>query len=266
MTLSRKVAAISILVTTAALLIASNVQPPGGAARAQQPAPTGIGIDADPSGNTATSLGTIDDCASIRTSDTQEIDIFVTDVTDLLAWEAYLVYDPAILEIVDRDVTLFQGANEGSTVQDVSEDVPDDDGRYQLAAFDSADPMSPDSGSGTLARVTVRAVGSGVSPLSLPLTDVDSDGAPDQGPFLRDADGEPIGDENGDTLFDGQIVDAKIAVDESCSGVPLQDATASEDDDGISTALVVGLAVGGAAILLLFGLGMLRMRKRRGQL
>ena len=41
-----------------------------------------------------------------------------------------------------------------------------------------------DSGSGTLARLTLEAVGEGLSPLELPQIDFNGDGAPDLGPTL----------------------------------------------------------------------------------
>lgn len=261
---SRKPAVTALALIAAALLSTAALVSSISAADAQQPGATALGIDADTTDNTATALGRVDSCASMRTGDTHEVDIYITDVTELLAWELPLEYDPEVIEVVGRDVELLQAANEGSAVQDVSEVVPDDDGRYELAAFDSADPATPDSGSGTLARVTVKAVGPGVSPLTIALTDLNGDGAPDRGPFLRGDAGAPIGDENGDTLFDGEITSAQIAVDESCSGAPLPDSApdADEDSDGTSTTLIVALAAGGAAILVILVLAALRLRRR----
>jgi hypothetical protein len=195
---------------------------------------TSIGIDADSSGNTDTTLGAIDECVVISKGESHEVDIFVRDVTDLLAWEAVLTFEPGVLEIVDGDVQLFMAANEGSDVQDVSGELPDSDGRYWVQAFDAADPLAPDSGSGVLARVTVKGVGPGVSELS-------------------------IGDENGDTLFDGPIADARIAVDASCTDEagPANQNLAEGDDEGdgigiltvavVVVGLIASLAVGGLA-------------------
>jgi len=177
---------------------------------------TSIGVDADPTSNTATSLGPIDSCVSVSTGDTFDVDIFITDVTDLLAWEVYFVYDGSIINIVDHDVQIFQAANEGSNIFDMSEALPDLDALYQLAAADLADPPAPDSGSGVLARLTLKAVGPGISPASVPLIDFDNNGTTDLGPFLSDVHGNPIGDLNNDTLFDGQIFAAQIAVDTAC--------------------------------------------------
>ena len=177
---------------------------------------TSIGIDANPVGSTATSLGPIDSCVSVSTGDTFDVDIFVTDVTDLLAWEVYFVYDGSIVNIVDHDVEMFQAGNEGSNIFDLSEVLPDLDALYQLAAADLADPPAPDSGSGVLARLTLKAVGPGISPARVSPIDFNNDGTMDLGPFLNDLHGKPIGDADNDGLFDGQISAAQIAVDTAC--------------------------------------------------
>jgi hypothetical protein len=177
-----------------------------------------IGVDANPTGNTATSLGPIDSCLSVSTGDTFQVDVFVTDVADLLAWETYFVYDMSVISIVSRDVMMFQAANPDSNVFDVSEGLPDIDGQYGVAAADIALPPAPDSGSGVLARLTLKAVGVGVSPASLPLIDWNEDGTIDLGPVLKAVEGIPIGDVDGDGFFDGPIANAQIAVDTACPG------------------------------------------------
>ena len=175
-----------------------------------------IGVDADPAGNTATSLGSIDSCVSVSTGDTFDVDILVADVVDLLAWEVYFVYDGSIISIVDHDVHMFQAADGESNIFDFSEVLPDLDARYGVAAADLADPPAPDSGSGVLARLTLKAEGPGISPASIPLIDVNNDGKIDLGPFLNDLRGDPIDDVDDDGFFDGQIFDAQIAVDTAC--------------------------------------------------
>lgn len=177
---------------------------------------TSMGVDADPTGNTATSLGAIDLCVSVSTGNTFQVDVFVADVTDLLAWEAYFVYDTKVIEVVDREPPAFQDANPGSNVFEASEVLPDLDGRYRLAAVDLAQPPAPDSGSGVLMRLTLKAIGPGLSPASLPSVDVNGDGTIDLGPFLRDVHGDLIGDQDGDGYFDGQVFSAQIAVDMVC--------------------------------------------------
>lgn len=175
-----------------------------------------IGVDADPAGNTATSLGPIDPCVSVSTGDTFDVDILIADVVDLLAWEVYFVYDGSIISIVDDDVKMFQAADGESNVFDLSEVLPDLDGRYRVAAADLADPPAPDSGSGVLTRLTLKAVGPGVSPANVPPIDINDDGKIDLGPFLNDVRGDPIDDVDDDGFFDGQIFAAQIAVDTAC--------------------------------------------------
>lgn len=179
-----------------------------------------LGVDADPAGNAAASLGTIQSCVSVSSGQIFQVDVFIADVVDLLAWEAYFVYDPAIIGVVEQDVQMFQAANAGSQVFDTSEVLPDEDGRYRISAVDIAEPAAPDSGSGVLARLTLRAVSAGVSPASLPLVDISGDGRPDLGPTLTDMAGNTIADVDGDGFFDGPISDAWIAVDTPCPTAP----------------------------------------------
>jgi hypothetical protein len=47
-----------------------------------------LGVDADPSRNTATALSTIEPCAAVHIGDTFDVDIFVSGVHDLLGWGA----------------------------------------------------------------------------------------------------------------------------------------------------------------------------------
>jgi len=197
-----------------------------------------------------------------------DIDIVVDDVEDLLAWEIYLEYDPTIVEIVERDVRLFQGANPGSSVYDVSEALPDNAGLYRLAAADTGDPPSPDSGSGVLARLTFKAIAPGVSTASLARRDLDGDGKPDQGPFLRNVDAVPIGDIDGDTLFDGAGANAEIAVDAPCppgSAGPPPAADTSPDDNGIRAVYILGMGLAAAALAGISGFLVLYRRRARAQ-
>jgi len=252
---------ISLLLLAASIL--TTVSGQADATEAQQ-AQTSIGIDANPAGNTGTNLETIDECVSMRSGETKDIDIFVEDVDDLLAWEMVLTFEPGVLEIVGGDVQFLLATTDDSNVQDVSGELPDSDGRYQLAAFDAADPAAPESGSGLLARVSVKAVGPGISPLGLPQSDLDDDGNPDEGPLLRDTDANAIGDENGDTLFDGTIIEASVAVDETCEGVRQTEAEPEANDGGLSGVAVAGIVIGSsAAALVAAGIGWLALRRRK---
>lgn len=200
------------LVLTGTMLTQSFLQVAAGVAQN----PTAIGVDAEPTGNDATFLGPVQDCVSVSSGQAFHVDIFISDVVDLLGWEAYFVYDPSMVKVVARNVQMFQAANAGSAVFDTSEPLPDHDGRYRISAVDIAEPTAPDSGSGVLARLTLEAVSPGISPASLPRLDVTSDGKPDVGPTLIDVAGDPIGDADGDGFLDEPIFDASIAVDTPC--------------------------------------------------
>lgn len=179
-----------------------------------------VGVDADPDGNAATTLGAIHQCVSVAKDDTFSVDVFVTDVTNLLAWEAYFSFDGSIVNVTDLDVELFQAANANSDVFNASESLPSSGGLYRLGAIDYGQPSSPDSGSGVLARLTLKAVGAGISPAILITLDADNDGRPDLGTRLKDPQETPLGDSNGDEIFDGTTFNAQIAVDRDCPRSP----------------------------------------------
>jgi len=173
-------------------------------------------VDADPAGNTATSLASIDPCVRVEEGDTFQIDLFVTGVDDLWAWELYFSFDGDVLNVTDRDVQMLLAANAGSDVWDASDVLPSSGGLYRVGAVDTSRPPAPDSGSGVLARLTLKAVRSGLSPATLTTLDANSDGKIDLGPQLSRTGVEPIGDTNGDVFFDGPVVNAQIAVARDC--------------------------------------------------
>jgi hypothetical protein len=197
----------------------------GAGEESTQASPTlSIGVDANPAGNTATSVGTIDVCTSVSNGAIFHVDIFITDVTDLLAWEAYFVYDRSVINVIDRKVDMFLAANTDSNVVNLSEAVPNRIGLYRSGAADiecTPDTPAPcEDGSGVVARLTLQAVGPGVSSASLPLLDLDGNTATDVGPILKDLNSQPLGDANGDAFFDGPIFSAWIAVDQACPSEP----------------------------------------------
>ena len=176
----------------------------------------GIGVDADPSGNTATSLGTIDSCVSIDKGDEFQVDVVVTNVSDLAAWEVYFSFDGDVVNVTDRDVKMFLAANPGSDVFDASDQLPSTGGLYRVGAVDIRKPPAPDSGSGVLARLTLKAVGPGLSPIALTTLDANNDAKIDLGPQLTTTEAQAIGDADGDGFFDGPLLDALVAVDRDC--------------------------------------------------
>jgi hypothetical protein len=234
------------------------------AASADGPA---LAIDVDPAGNTPTSIGATDTCVSVAKGDSFKVDVLIENVTDLLAWGIYFQYDAAIINVTQRDVRLFQQANSGSSVYDLSEKVPDSDGEFGMQAVDNSDPASPDSGSGVLAELTLSAIGSGMSNLSLGSEDFDQDGKPDRGPFLRDVDAKIIGDVNGDTFFDGEIHGAQVAVDEACpSGTVIgQPKSGRGGTGGLDALYFVAPGLAAAAVAVLGAVILLSRRRARAQ-
>ena len=180
---------------------------------------TQLGIDTNPSGNTATSLGKTDACHRVDLNDTLDVDIVIKDVSELLGWEIWFAYDSSRLQVTSRNVRMFQAANPNSNVFDAADAVPDSDGLYVAAAVDIGDGAQ-DSGSGVLARLTLKAVAPGISDLTLPQPDLDGDGRIDGGPILTDHNGDRIGDEDGDGFFDGKVTNARIAVGTECPSNP----------------------------------------------
>lgn len=167
------------------------------------PVATQIGIDADPTGNTATSLGTIDSCRSVSSGTTFAVDLFIRDVTDLAGWAEAITYDQSVVSLQAIDVRLFQAADGASNIFNASDPLPDSDGAYSASAIDLNAPPRQDSGSGVLARLTLLAVAAGSSDLRLSAE-------------IVDVNGNPIGDVNGDRIFDGGLFNAQVKVDQPC--------------------------------------------------
>jgi hypothetical protein len=190
-----------------------------------------------------------------------DVDIFIQNVEELLAWEAYVAFDPTVLEVAGRDVQMFLAGNPGSSVLDVSGRVPDP-GLYQVAAADTSDPATPDSGSGVLFRLSVKALDSGTSDIELIVRDVDGDDLADLGPLLRNVDGDVLGDTNGDTIFDGPIESAEVTVDTQCEDLTPDATPTTSSDGGISPALIAIAAVGGAVALVIVGAVAFRLVRR----
>lgn len=217
-----------------------------------------VGLDVDTSGNEAAMIGEVDDCIEVSVGDEFQVDVYVRDAEELIAFTVWLVYDPAVVEITDRDVQLFLTTADTTNVLDGSAATPDADGQYELNAVNASDSSAGASGSGVLARMTLTAVGEGITELDISGEDIDGDGIIDRGTYFSDIDASPIGDEDGDTYFDGTIRNGAVAVDASCA-----DANPAESggDDGTDLLPVIA----GAAVLLLAALGVaVLVFRRRG--
>jgi len=192
-------ACLALIAVLGAILLGSSQQ----VGRASQVSTT-VGIDADPTGNDAASLGEIDACISVGVGQTFDVDIFVTDVADLAGWQATFGYEPSVLQVVGTNVDLFLAGDQPGRVLDLSEVLPDQDGSYGFRVADMTPGAAGHDGSGVLARVTLEAVTAGSSFLTLDEI------------ILGSSEILAIGDVTGDNMFDGPISYAQVWVDEPC--------------------------------------------------
>lgn len=136
-----------------------------------------MGVDVDPSGNTATSLGTIDRCIDVSVGQTFDIDVFVDAIPegrDLAGFNYYLDYDPSKLQVNACNHDMLLASEPGSDVVDVSDEVcriigspPDTDGTMLVGAADLGGAPEPGGSLGVLGRYQLEAVGAGTSVLIL---------------------------------------------------------------------------------------------------
>ena len=185
-----------------------------------------IGVDADPSGNSATSLGTINDCRQVSVNDSFDVDIFVQNVGNISSVDFTVNYDGSVVNITGHDSALLLAANPGSNVQDFSDPAspgtPDTDGNYQLIGVDQtgAGSGTHESGDGVLGRVTFKAVGSGISAITL--------GSPGL-TIMTDENGNNIQPADQFGNFTGTLVPSEIRVGDFCPG-PDADSDGVPDD------------------------------------
>jgi YVTN family beta-propeller protein len=181
------------------------------------PDKTVVGIDANPTSNTSTSVGTIERCIEVSSGQTFDIDVFVDAIPQdryLWGFEYDLNYDSSKLRVSGCDYEMLLGSQPGSDVLSLGDSCQDTDGELVAAVVDFETP-EPGGSIGVLGRHQMEAVGPGVSVLALStvaLTDPVS--------------GEIIVDE----VHDGNWtpVYGVVAVDEPCP---------DSDGDGVSDAV-----------------------------
>lgn len=133
-----------------------------------------IAVDLDTTGNSATSLGPREDCASVGPNDTLQIDVTVKGVPPfdpgtfsggIAGFGFDLLYDPTVIKVTAVDLD-FLHASAGARIPfDIIDPLPDTDGVFR---FDSGDlSQNFESGDGVLARIALQAVGTGASILRL---------------------------------------------------------------------------------------------------
>jgi len=180
--------------------------------------PVTVGLDADPTGNTATSVASVESCGSVTGGSTFDIDVWVQDVPPFLAFQFDLYYDPAVVKVVGVNTGMLVVSEPGADLLDVSEWLPDADGVFTMAALDLSGNGT--SGSGVLARVTLEAVGTGHTPLAL------------GGGILVDLQAEGIQDADQGGFFDGPYEGGIVWVDAACPA-----GANDADGDGVDDAV-----------------------------
>jgi hypothetical protein len=186
------------------------------------------GLDLDTSGNTATSVGNVDGCRSVSVGDTFDVDVWVEDVPaasdssgGVAGWGYNLLFDPKVLEItaVDNKSQMASfGGPPGGTFEVIDADaangpqtvelLPATTGNLRVDFLILAPPSGYPSGSGVMSRLTVKAISSGTSDVTLADTTLSSLAAPQI--FAVGGDQYPV----------ASVQNGIVAVGQPCSGAP----------------------------------------------
>jgi len=126
-----------------------------------------IAVDMMPEGNSATSAGPIQSCLSVSSGDTFDVDVIVTDVQELAGFQVRLNFDPQVVQIEGRQADFFLGEG-GLEAGDTNFPVTSGSWYYGYTNLPGR------SGSGVLVRITLKALASGSTRLSLPLGPLDT--------------------------------------------------------------------------------------------
>ena len=159
----------------------------------------------------------VENCMEVGLGEAFEVEIRVSDVSQLLAWDIYYAYNREIVEVTDRDVRQFLESQQSSNVFDLSDPLPNSIGLYRLGAADTGGAGAAETGGGLLAVLTLQPKRKGISWSNLYRSDADHNGTIDIGPTLTALGGSHIGDIDGDGLFDGSLISGQIAVGTNCA-------------------------------------------------
>ena len=174
-----------------------------------------VGVDANPTGNTATHVGTIDRCVSVSSvspNNTFYMDLFVKEVTDLRWWQGTLSFDGSVVEVNSLNVDDYFLAGDPDSAVPLWDFFSCSSDKCTIGALDTAN--APESGSGVLGRLKLTALRAGTSKLYFTLWWPFGL----SGVYLEDQSGAPIGDIDGDPdhFFDGLVFNAIVVVDGAC--------------------------------------------------
>lgn len=179
---------------------------------------TDVGFDVDVAGNTATSLGAIDQCRSVNPGDTFEVDVFVDEIPagqDFAGFQYALSFDDSRASIASQDHSLLIASAGGTSLGDLSDAVPDGETPHVVIVIDfGTEEIGPVSG--VLGRYSI----------DVPL------GAP-SGIFSLTLDEVVLGDGNGDPIPVDNVLDGAAVPEHGLIAVG-QPCPADTDEDGIS--------------------------------
>ena len=173
-----------------------------------------VAVDADITGNTATSLGPLNACTRVEPGKSVTLDLVVDAVPasrGVIAYQINIEYDPAVLQVTQANNEMLLAAT-GSyePFEGLSEPLPDTDGNYLIIIADLASGVVGDnteSGPGVITRLTFKAKASGLSTVA-PVFN-----PPNEYPALIDTQNTTIGVDT--------IGAASVAVGQDCP-VPIE--------------------------------------------
>lgn len=136
-----------------------------------------LAIDADPTGNSARSVGTVEPCVSTSVGRPTQVDIVVPGSgvpadRGISAYQFSLLYDPGSIWITDDDSNMLLAQAAGSNVIAIADPRPDRNGVYVSWGVDfgpsGIEPGgSSETGPGVIARITLLPQSEGSSTLTL---------------------------------------------------------------------------------------------------
>jgi len=129
-----------------------------------------VAMDADPAGNTATSLGHLDPCVRAEPGSEVTVDLVVDSVPEdrpFLGFQIEVVYEPTVLEVTGVRYDYLLAANGSFQPFDgLSEPLPDADGSFKVIIADLASvppAENMETGEGVLLRLAFTAKTAGTS-------------------------------------------------------------------------------------------------------
>ena len=206
---SRSFAAAALLSAVVAVLL---VQPQSPQAAT---APT-VSVDTEITGNSAITVGAVDACQGVASSaGPVSVDIVIQGVTSLSLFEADLLYNGAVLTVIDPVLSEFILAEPPfppPVVFDFSDTPPDNDGVFHISVASNGSG----SGDGVIVRLTLQPTSGGTSHLKLDRVS------------MQDFFETPLQPLDGQGFYTGTVNEGRVVVDGAC----LPDA----DGDGVSDA------------------------------